>query len=156
MYKLELIDLIEKFISFHTQTGMSENTLRAYSCDAKSFIIWLYPNKKNRAVLNDKALSKWQLFLHSESKAPKTIKRRFAALRAIFNWLKTNKYIKRNPFSEYKLSISIPKRDTSIKIRVPEVYRNAWQSAADQENASLSDWIYRKLKPLISVEEADK
>ena len=48
------------------------------------------------------------------------------------------------------------KRDTSIKIRVPEVYRNAWQSAADQENASLSDWIYRKLKPLISVEEADK
>ena len=110
MHKSELVDLIEKFIDFHTQTGMSENTLRAYSCDAKSFIIWLYPNKKNRAVLNDKALSKWQISMHSEGKAPKTIKRRFAALRAIFNWLKANKYIKHNPFSEYKLSISIPKQ----------------------------------------------
>ncbi len=110
MYKSELIGLIEKFVNFHTQTGMSENTLRAYYCDAKSFALWLYSNKKNNVVLNDKTLSNWQISMHSNGKAPKTIKRRFAALRSIFNWLKTNKYIKRNPFSEYKLSISIPKQ----------------------------------------------
>ncbi len=70
----------------------------------------MYPNKKNKELLNDKVLSKWQISMYSDGKAPKTIKRRFAALRAIFNWLKTNKYIKRNLFSEYKLSISIPKQ----------------------------------------------
>lgn len=39
MYKSELFNLIEKFINFHSQTGMSENILRAYSCDVKSFIL---------------------------------------------------------------------------------------------------------------------
>ena len=144
MYRSELIDLVEKFICFHTQTGMSENTLRAYSCDAKSFTIWLYPKKKSSAVLNDKTLSKWQIFMHSEGKAPKTIKRRFAALRAIFNWLKTNKYVKRNPFSEYKLSISIP-RQLPKNLQSSEMLQilRAAKSLADERGwlTDISVWL---------------
>ena len=144
MYRSELIDLVEKFICFHTQTGMSENTLRAYSCDAKSFTIWLYPKKKSSAVLNDKTLSKWQIFMHSEGKAPKTIKRRFAALRAIFNWLKANKYVKRNPFSEYKLSISISKQ-LPRNLQSSEMLKilNAAKSLADQRGwlTDISVWL---------------
>ena len=110
MYKSELNKLFQEFINFHSQTGMSTNTLRAYASDTTAFYKWLYQNKKTKFNLNERLLSQWQISMHNSGKAPKTIKRRFAALRAIFNWLKTNKYIKRNPFSEFKLTITIPRQ----------------------------------------------
>ncbi len=110
MDKSELTKLFDEFFGFQSQTGMSENTLRAYTGDASSFMQWLYAGQKKSRVITDKVLSKWQIFMHSSGKAPKTIKRRFAALRAIFSWLRQNKFIKRSPFSEFKLSIAIPKQ----------------------------------------------
>ncbi len=47
------------------------------------------------------------------------------------------------------------KRDASIKIRVPKIYREAWRNEAGKENTSLSDWLFSNLKEAVPVEEIE-
>lgn len=107
MFKFEIC--IEKFL-FHCkyEKNLSGKTQKAYATDLKQFLYHLHKSNFNEDA-NKISSSEIKSFLQSISiQKPKTIRRKIASLKAIFNYLNYEEIITVNPILKLKLSIKSP------------------------------------------------
>lgn len=92
---------------------LNPNTLRAYSVDLKQFCDYM-----NGAVIDKKKINHFITDLHKKYKQ-KTIKRKIASVKALFNYLEDEEIVQPNPF--YKIKVKFRENVVLPKI----IARNA-------------------------------
>ena len=92
---LEYLDSIRKY---------SEHTIRNYKIDLYQFIEFLYKSNETMLLLDiDKDIIKEYLFsLHAKKMSDKTIARKIATLKSIFNYMAKNNIIDKNILQSIK------------------------------------------------------
>ncbi len=108
MEKLE--KLTEEFI-FHCkyEKNLSLKTLKAYSIDLKQFKKFLDEYKHSTIITSiDRNILKGYI-QHISCAKPKTIKRKIATIKALFNFLEFEDIITINPFRKMKIKIKEPR-----------------------------------------------
>ena len=83
----------------------SKHTIRNYEIDLKQFIRYLYKANQNMLILElDKDTIKEYLFsLHAKKMSDKSIARKVASLKSIFNYMAKNNIIDNNILSRIKI-----------------------------------------------------
>jgi len=122
---------IDTFI-FHCQIekGLSEKTLEAYRADLRQFRLFLEkeqhpsnPEEINKDVLRQflESISGWK---------PKTIKRKVASVKAMFNHLEFEDQIAINPFRKMRISIKEPRQLPTVldQAEVKRIFNAAYKS----------------------------
>ncbi|WP_108063470.1 tyrosine-type recombinase/integrase [Poseidonibacter lekithochrous] len=108
---MDLSEAIENFL-FHCvyEKNLSEKTIKAYKIDLKQFSS--FKTLQNITIQNiDKLILKEYLKKQYELKLKeKTIKRKFATLKALFTYLEFEEFIVVSPFRKMRLSIKEPQR----------------------------------------------
>ena len=108
---MDLSEAIENFL-FHCiyEKNLSEKTIKAYKIDLKQFTS--FKTLQNITIQNiDKLILKEYLKKQYELKLKeKTIKRKFATLKALFTYLEFEEFIVVSPFRKMRLSIKEPQR----------------------------------------------
>ena len=118
-----VVDACEKFI-FHCayEKGLSSKTIEAYTSDINQFVNFLKKNNHPSHLANiDKLILKQYLQAISKRK-PKTIKRKVATLKALFNFLEFEDEIKTNPFRKVRIQIKEPKKLPSV-LNITDVHK---------------------------------
>jgi len=100
---------INKFL-FHCkfEKNLSDKTIKAYTTDLKQFHEFI---NKNHSINDIYKIGKDELkhYIQFISKfKPKTIKRKIASIKAMFNFLEFEEFIEINPFRKIKLRIKEP------------------------------------------------
>jgi integrase/recombinase XerD len=118
-----IMDASENFI-FHCkfEKGLSPKTIQAYTLDINQFIEFL--NQRNHSPKLeeiDKMILKEFLQLISTKKA-KTIKRKVATLKALYNFLEFEDEISVNPFRKMRIQIKESKKLPSV-LNISEIYK---------------------------------
>ena len=93
--------------TFHCQyeKSLSEKTLNAYNTDMSQFVDFLDENSYSRLIIGiDKSILK-DFIKSISNKKPKTIKRKLATLKAMFNYLEFEDHITVNPFRKMRIKI---------------------------------------------------
>ena len=128
-------NLLKEFeLYLEVERNFSKHTLRAYSSDCLSFLIWL--NAGSVEDLDGSKFKEYLLFIQQFNYTKTTTSRKIAALRAFYNYLYEEGKIKNNPLQ----NIKAPKRPkslpeflseqeielilNSIKIETPAGFRN--------------------------------
>lgn len=91
------------------EKNLSEKTLKAYETDLSQFSLFLTAGKLIKVT---KLLTKFELrqYLESlKSLKPKSIKRKTATLKALFNYLEFDEQIEINPIRKMRINIKEPK-----------------------------------------------
>ncbi len=102
------MEVINKFL-FHCEfeKRLSSKTLKAYSIDLKQYKAFLVNRNVAETLLMTKEDLKEYLQFISTFK-PKTIKRKIATVKALFNFLEFEELIEINPFRKVKIRIKEP------------------------------------------------
>ena len=99
MYNLDNKNQIEEFLDYiQNIRRYSEHTIRNYRIDLYQFIKYLHKNDKNELILEvDRNIVKEYLFsLHAKRFSDKSIARKVATLKSIFNYMSKNNIIDKN------------------------------------------------------------
>ena len=97
---------ISEFFDNCRRRGLSAHTIRAYSTDLRHFS--KYVGKKTPiADVNKAKLNPWIESLQ-EQFHPRSVKRKIAVVKSIFNWLVLEDYLDLNPFVKIKTDIQQP------------------------------------------------
>ena len=97
------------------EKNFSEHTLKAYSSDIVSYILWL--DGKSCIDVDFNKLREYLHFIQRFEYKKNTIARKVAAIRTFYKFLFRERYIEANP----ALSLSAPKRPKSLpKFLTPE------------------------------------
>ena len=97
------------------EKNFSEHTLKAYSSDIVSYILWL--DGKSSVDVDFNKLREYLHFIQRFEYKKNTIARKIAAIRTFYKFLFRERYIEANP----ALSLSAPKRPKSLpKFLTPE------------------------------------
>ena len=101
---------IESFL-FHCkyEKNLSAKTLEAYSIDLRQFREFCTSHKASdeiRAV--DKSILRELIRIQLEKHKPKTVKRKIACMKALFNYLEFEEIVALNPFHKMRLKIKEP------------------------------------------------
>lgn len=101
------IHAIENF-KFHCkyEKNLNPKTLRAYGIDINQFLEDFFSYKINEISKFD--LKEYVEKLHGNNYKIKTIKRKIAVLKALFNYLEFDELIESNPFRKLRLSLKEP------------------------------------------------
>lgn len=105
-----------KAFLFHCryEKKLSPKTLKAYSTDSDQFITFLGKEKSQEEIgLIDKHILK-EFLHHLDTLKPKTLKRKVATVKAMFNFLEFEDEIVVNPFRKLKIKIKEPKMLPSV------------------------------------------
>ncbi|MCK6641871.1 MAG: tyrosine-type recombinase/integrase [Bacteroidia bacterium] len=105
-----------KAFLFHCQyeKKLSSKTLKAYSTDVAQFMQFVGHRKLSQPVTTiDKQVLK-NLLEHLDGMKPKTLKRKVATIKAMFNFLEFEDEIQINPFRKLKIKIKEPKMLPSV------------------------------------------
>jgi integrase/recombinase XerD len=92
---------------FHCQyeKSLSEKTLKAYNTDISQFVNFLDKYNYSKMLISvDKSILK-EFIKSISNKRPKTIKRKLATLKALFNYLEFEDHIITNPFRKMRIKI---------------------------------------------------
>ncbi len=126
-----LIEAKESFI-LHCkfEKGLSPKTISAYTSDINQFASFLILEKYSKKLdkIDKVALKLFLQFI--SNKKPKTIKRKIATLKALFNYLEFEDEILVNPFRKLRIQIKEPKKlpsvltITDVKVIFETVYQN--------------------------------
>ena len=103
-----LAELIEEYLQ-HCQVRkeLDPKTIRAYRADLRDFR--LYTESRNGDFQSKEAVGSYVDSLHYE-KAPRTIKRKIASIRAFYHYLIYAEEIAENPLYRLDLSFKLPRR----------------------------------------------
>ncbi len=130
-------DLIEKF-QFHCsyEKKLSEKTLEAYQIDLKQFVGYFKSGDRKEV---DKEFIK-SYFKHITKFKPKTIKRKIATVKALFNFLEFEEEINENPFRKIKAHIKEPKELPTVMTlhEIKQVFKIAYLELNDKKEGSYS------------------
>lgn len=123
-------------------------TIRTYRADLKDFTQYL--EERQADYLDKKALIGFVELLHA-SRAPRSVKRKIASLRAFYHYLMYEELICANPMQRIDLSFKLPQRlPRHIPIPTLEAFYIALYS---QKAAARSDIAYRQTVRNIAVIE---
>ena len=116
---MKLSSAVEHFISHCKNRGLSPHSIRAYQSDFTSFCSIVGVDTTVANVDRDK-INEWIGHLSAEYQ-PRSIKRKIAVVKNLFNWLTFGDYIESNPFSKIKAEIkqpsSLPKHIPNAQLR---------------------------------------
>ena len=107
---------IEKYLCYcHLQKGLDEKTIKAYRNDLKQFMEFM---QRHDELLSKQVLSLYVVELQQKYKK-KTVKRKIASVKALFNYLVDDEVLEVNPFHKIKMKFKeelvlpkiIPKED---------------------------------------------
>ena len=104
-YNLDNKSQIEEFLEYlDSIRKYSEHTIRNYKIDLYQFIEFLYKSNETMLILDiDKDIIKEYLFsLHAKKMSDKTIARKIATLKSIFNYMAKNNIIDKNILQSIK------------------------------------------------------
>ena len=113
---MKTIQEASKAFLFHCryEKKLSPKTLKAYTTDSDQFLNFLGKEKSQEEIgLIDKHILK-EFLHHLESLKPKTLKRKIATIKAMFNFLEFEDEIIVNPFRKLKIKIKEPKMLPSV------------------------------------------
>ncbi|HET6991285.1 MAG TPA: tyrosine-type recombinase/integrase [Bacteroidia bacterium] len=106
----------------HYEKKLSPKTLKAYSIDCEQFLSFLGKEKSQEKIgIIDKHILK-EFLHHLQTMKPKTLKRKVATIKAMFNFLEFEDEIIVNPFRKLKIKIKEPKMLPSV-MSLPEVQK---------------------------------
>lgn len=105
MFLKEEIDKYLHYCKF--QKELDDKTVRAYKTDLEQFIALVGENDLDKENLNS-----YLLYIHSRYKQ-KTVKRKIASVKALFNYLEEEEIVDKNPFrkvkTKFKEEVVLPK-----------------------------------------------
>lgn len=90
------------------EKNLSNKTIEAYSADLKQFQAYIHLSEKLFISEVDRTLLR-QYCVHLDKYKPRTIKRKVACLKAMFNFLEFDEIIESNPFRKMRLQLKTPK-----------------------------------------------
>ncbi len=103
-----LTKLIEEYLQYcQARKGLDAKTIRAYRADLRDF--GLYVESQNGDFLKKESIGNYVDFLHSE-KAPRTVRRKIASIRAFYHYLTYMEEIAENPLYRLDLTFRLPQR----------------------------------------------
>ena len=149
-----VIEASENFI-FHCkfEKGLSPKTIQAYNLDIKQFVDFLNQKKYSKELLKIEKNVLKEFLQYISDKQPKTIKRKIATLKALFNFLDFEDEININPFRKVRVQIKEPKvLPTVLNIAdVLKIFKSAYQARA---KISVKDsYSYRSITRDIAILE---
>ena len=152
MKKIE--DSVLEFLS-HCQfeKNLSDKTLKAYKLDLKQFYEYIKKCNHPTEILNiEKTIIKDYLKNISGSK-PKTIKRKIATIKAMFNFLEYEDEILINPFRKIRIQIKEPKILPNVLsiTEIKQIFKIVYQLKS--KYLDLSTYSYAELARDIAVLE---
>lgn len=98
-------ELLEKYlVECKKRKNLNQKTLKAYAIDLRQFMDYVKENDCTKELIN-------QYFdcLYESDAKPKTVKRKVASIRALFNFLSYEDYITTNPFEKIRIQFKEPK-----------------------------------------------
>lgn len=139
---MHTIDEAAKAFLFHCnyEKKLSAKTLKAYGSDCRQFLAFLTKEKHPKELqLIDKHVIKQYLF-HLDGAKPKTLKRKVATLKAMFNFLEFEDEIQVNPFRKLKIQIKEPKMLPRVMTlaEVNAILSHAQREAVNKKHGSRS------------------
>lgn len=121
---MQTLDEASKRFIFHCkfEKGLSLKTIISYKSDINQFIIFLDKNSYSNEIEKiDKNILKAYLQSISEWK-PKTIKRKIATLKALFNFLEFEDEVAINPFRKMRIQIKESKKLPKV-LNISDVHK---------------------------------
>lgn len=98
-------ELLEKYLGeCKTRKNLNQKTIKAYAIDLQQFMEYAEEKECTKELIN-------QYFdcLYERYSKPKTVKRKIASIRALFNFLSYEDYITTNPFEKIRIQFKEPK-----------------------------------------------
>lgn len=98
-------ELLEKYLGeCKTRKNLNQKTIKAYAIDLQQFMEYAQEKECTKELIN-------QYFdcLYERYSKPKTVKRKIASIRALFNFLSYEDYITTNPFEKIRIQFKEPK-----------------------------------------------
>lgn len=98
-------ELLEKYLGeCKTRKNLNQKTIKAYAIDLQQFMEYAKEKECTKELIN-------QYFdcLYERYSKPKTVKRKIASIRALFNFLSYEDYITTNPFEKIRIQFKEPK-----------------------------------------------
>ena len=145
---------IDDFI-FHCrfEKNLSQQTIKSYNIDIKQFVCFLKENNYSHYLNKiDKTIIKKYLQNLSDKK-PKTVKRKIATIKALFNFLEFEDEIKINPFRKIRIQIKEPillPLVMNIK-EIKEIFRIIYLTKKEKSN--INSYSYHEIVRVIAVFE---
>ena len=149
--------LINQFVhDCQNQWRLSPSTIRAYHFDITCFLSFL--QKKEPEFLNITEVTKQTLEKYldeiNQKLAVKTVKRRFACLRSLYNFLEYEEYIEHSPFEKFHCNMREPYklRETMTLEEVNLILEAAYDEMPNSIHLEMMDDQdnFRKAKGVIS------
>ena len=151
---MTIVEASESFI-FHCkfEKGLSPKTIQAYTSDISQFVDYLSHRNYSKELTNiDKTVLKGFLQLISNKK-PKTIKRKIATLKALFNFLEFEDEIKINPFRKMRIQLKESKKLPSVLniSDVSKIFKSVYQFKSGKP--SQESYSYKEIVRDIAILE---
>jgi integrase/recombinase XerD len=104
--QMQLDKAIEEFL-FHSvyEKNLSEKSIKAYKIDLGQFLEYKELSDTSIEDIDKSLIREYIKYLYEQELKPKSIKRKIAVLKTLFNFLEYEEYIEVTPF--YKMNISI-------------------------------------------------
>lgn len=103
-----LTELIDEYLQYcQVRKELDPKTIRAYRADLDGFR--LHIESQNGDCLDKRSIGSYVDFLHRE-KAPRTVRRKIASLRAFYHYLTFMEEIDEDPLTRIDLSFKLPQR----------------------------------------------
>lgn len=134
------------------EKNLSAKTIKAYQIDLKQTVSFL---QKKKYSLQIQDVTKYQLREYLESISslkPKSIKRKIATLKAMFNFLEFEDKITVNPFRKMRIRIKEPKQLPRVMdIReIQKIFKTAYTRRQEEGISDYSLW--ESLRDVVTVE----
>jgi integrase/recombinase XerD len=108
---MKVADAIASFLLHcHYGKNLSPRTLKAYSIDLRQFTAHLHPHGIDELSTIDKTILRDYIQALFPHRAPKTIKRKVATLKALFHFLEREDLILLNPLGKMDIRLREPRR----------------------------------------------
>ena len=106
---MELLKAKEEFL-FHCkyEKNLSEKTIKSYKIDLNQFIKMIGKNKKIE-IITKEDIKKFIKFLYIKNLKSRSIKRKIATIKALFNYLEFEDIIQTNPIRKIKINLKTEK-----------------------------------------------
>jgi len=131
------------------EKNLSTKTLKAYRIDLTQLFQYLHANKLPLAI-NDITKVELRMYLEKISTLkPKSIKRKVATIKAMFNFLEFEDKISISPIRKMRINIKEPKRLPKV-LNIAEI-QEIFKVAYNQKNKDLNTDAYRYFEVLRNI-----
>lgn len=120
------------------EKNLSPKTLKAYEIDLRQFIAFLISNSYSRDVVDVHKNMIRAYLQHISSAKAKTVKRKMATVKALFNYLEYEDRIAVNPFRKLRIRIREPKNLPNVMNihEVERIIKNTYQEKYGKQDAA--------------------